>query len=209
MFGGTISGLVVLIGSAFLLAKTKLMEHYEELVLEDQVVLASFLEYGSAVIKNEGYRSVEILRVKVSDKYFDRETQYDVHQRVHEGQSTRFEVGDQKRADMVPTQSPFFLPIIETLELWAGDINVDDVFTRVTVPNDPDYLFKKQDYKSHEETWPTEYKCTITVVFLPVGESEERQEDFDCIGMIYTNAGIDNLLQRIYANDQQEVSPVQ
>ena len=197
LFAGSIVGVLALLVSAITYVGKEVNALLQKKLKGDAILIDAFLERDNAVIRNVGYRGLNVLRLEISIPDFSRRILYDVYSSIPKNEMIQFNVGEKRTAYLVPTGSEPFNMYLAKLERWARDKTVPYVYPIAAKINDPDYNFRKDDYTSLKIPWPKEYGCEGTVYFVPFGENVEKKITFECIGMIYSEMNLIDLLHRI------------
>lgn len=197
LFIGAIVGFLTLFVSPFTYIGKEINIAYQKIVRGDKILINSFFERDDAIIHNVGYRGINILRVEISHPIFKQNTLYEIYKTLPKDEIVRFAVGEKKRVSLIPTNSAPFNKYIKKIESFAQNGAIEDIYPIAAITHDPDYKFRKNDFSASSTPWPKEYNCEIRIVFIPLGETEEVTKKLECTSMIYSEAKMQDLLNRL------------
>ena len=144
LFTGSIVGILALLVSAFTYVGKEVNTIFQKILKGDAIQIDAFLEKDDAVIRNVGYRGLNLLRMEISIPDFSRRTLYDIYSSIPKDEMIRFDVGEKQKVYLVPTNSEPFNIYLTKLEGWAGDNSISYVYPIAAEVNDPDYNLERK-----------------------------------------------------------------
>ncbi|MDR4481961.1 MAG: hypothetical protein R3B95_01670 [Nitrospirales bacterium] len=166
-----------------------------DLIQGDEIVIRELRTDEKVVIHNKGLRSLYLLRLEIQVPQLEYDSMVDLQETLKAGKILSKELG-RKFADSS------FAPFNDRWDIDVAKDNSDErLYPGVTLKSDPSYKKVQEEYRKDPRYNFNGFPCRGKLVFLSKGESREKTETLDCIGVILIN--LKNWSKLDYAQEHQ------
>jgi hypothetical protein len=170
IFLGSIITFLTFVFSGSIFISREIYQLHRSWFGEDKLSVKSFLEYDKIVVHNSGFRDVTLLEVEIRSQLLNRLFIYEINESIPVNGVTSSRVGNDQKYQMATIDR-------DLVTAAAGETTIKEVMPVAALPTDRDY----QRWVTQSTGEPITFPCVGLLHFIPFGENEVKQIEFECL----------------------------